>query len=131
MYKTIKLLALVIMVLSGRQLTAQDKPAVFEGEKTAWHDGFDRYDFIMDTATLAIRPFKAPASEGFGVAGADIGIGADILVRAALSDEFGEATGRYFDNDSGRFASPHPDALDAQKSQDIVGVIEAILLTAT
>ncbi|HRK79204.1 MAG TPA: SDR family NAD(P)-dependent oxidoreductase [Thiobacillus sp.] len=70
-------------------------------------------------------------TEGFGVAGADIGIGADILVRAALSDEFGEATGRYFDNDSGRFASPHPDALDAQKSQDIVGVIEAILLTAT
>ena len=68
MHKKVRLLALVVMVLLVQQLAAQDKPAVFEGEKTAWHDGFDRYDFIMDTATLTIKPFKAPASEGFGVA---------------------------------------------------------------
>ena len=23
----------------------------FEGEKTAWHDGFDRYDYVMDEET--------------------------------------------------------------------------------
>ena len=39
----------------------------FDGEKTSWHDGFDRYDFVMDEETLAIAPFKAPAGEGFGV----------------------------------------------------------------
>src|SRR5947209_7370752 len=39
----------------------------FEGERTAWHDGFDRYDFIMDGATLAITPFKGSATEGFGI----------------------------------------------------------------
>jgi len=39
----------------------------FEGEKTTWHDGFDRYDFVMDDATLAIQPFKAPAGEKYGV----------------------------------------------------------------
>ncbi|MCY6383230.1 SDR family NAD(P)-dependent oxidoreductase [Hoeflea prorocentri] len=65
--------------------------------------------------------------DGFGVAGSDIRIGADILVRAALSDEFTDASGKYFDNDSGNFASPHPDALDPAKCDEVVGVIERIL----
>ena len=30
-------------------------------------------------------------------------------------------------NDSGQFSSPHPDALNPQKSEEIVGAIEAIL----
>lgn len=84
-------------------------------------------------AIIAVNPGSLlgtkMVTEGFGVAGADIGIGADILVRAALSDEFGAATGLYFDNDSGRFAAPHPDALDAQKTQEVVGAIEAMLAT--
>ena len=67
--------------------------------------------------------------EGFGVAGGDIRIGADILVRAALSDEFATASGQYFDNDKGRFSSPHPDALDARKSSEIVRNIETLLST--
>ena len=65
--------------------------------------------------------------EAFGVAGGDISIGAEILTRAALADEFATASGQYFDNDSGRFASPHADALDPRKSQEIVRVIEAVL----
>lgn len=65
--------------------------------------------------------------QAFGVAGSDIRIGAKILVRAALSDEFETATGKYFDNDSGRFSSPHRYALDPQKSKEIVRVIEAVL----
>src|ERR1700688_3835443 len=36
---------------------------VFEGEKTTWHGGFDRYDFIMDDVTGAITPMKAPEKE--------------------------------------------------------------------
>lgn len=65
--------------------------------------------------------------EAYGVSGHDVGIGADILCRAALSDEFAEASGQYFDNDTGRFTSPHPDALDAQKCGQIVRVIETVL----
>ena len=65
--------------------------------------------------------------EGFGVAGKDIRIGAEILVRAALSDEFETASGEYFDNDSGQFASPHRDALNAKKSERIVQAIETSL----
>ena len=66
---------------------------------------------------VAINPGSMLGSkmvqEGFGVAGGDIAIGADILCRAALSDEFAIASGQYFDNDTGKFATPHPDALDA------------------
>jgi hypothetical protein len=41
----------------------------FEGEKTTWREGFDRYDFLMNDATGAIAPFRAPAQEvsGFGI----------------------------------------------------------------
>lgn len=65
--------------------------------------------------------------QAFGVAGHDIRIGADILTRAALSDDFSAVSGQYFDNDSGRFASPHADALDQKKSEQVVQTIEAIL----
>lgn len=65
--------------------------------------------------------------QAFGVAGEDIRIGAEILTRAALSNAFAAASGKYFDNDSGQFASPHLDALNLQKSQEIVRSIEAVL----
>jgi hypothetical protein len=61
------------------------------------------------------------------VAGSDLRIGAEILCRAALSEEFATASGLYFDNDIGRFTSPHPDALDDQKCGEVVRVIEAVL----
>ncbi len=82
-------------------------------------------------AFIAVNPGSLLASkmvkEGFGVAGADIGIGADILIRAALTDEFADVSGQYYDNDNRRFADPHPDALDAKKSQDVVSAIEGAL----
>ena len=65
--------------------------------------------------------------QAYGVAGGDLRIGAEILARAALSDEFAAASGQYFDNDIGQFASPHPDALNTQKCEAIVRVIEAVL----
>jgi hypothetical protein len=61
------------------------------------------------------------------VAGGDLRIGAQILCRAAVSDEFAAASGCYFDNDSGQFTSPHPDALNPEKSEEIVRVMETIL----
>ena len=82
-------------------------------------------------AIIAINPGSLLGSkmvkQAFGVDGKDIRIGAEILCRAALSDEFAAASGQYFDNDSGRFASPHPDAQDPQKSKEVVRVIEEVL----
>ena len=82
-------------------------------------------------AIIAVNPGSLLGSkmvkQAFGVAGGDIRIGAEILRRAALDDEFAAASGQYFDNDSGQFASPHPHALDPRKSQEIVRVIETVL----
>jgi hypothetical protein len=49
--------------------TAADGYRSFDGEKTTWHEGFDRYDFVMDDATGAITPMKAPEKEvtGYGI----------------------------------------------------------------
>jgi len=80
---------------------------------------------------VAINPGSLLATkmvkEGFGMPGKDIHIGSEILVRAALSDEFTAASGMYFDNDIGQFGSPHPNALDPQKCREIEQVIETIL----
>ncbi len=82
-------------------------------------------------AIIAVNPGSMLGTkmvkEAYRVAGGDVRKGADILRRAALDDDFAAASGQYFDNDSGRFASPHSDALDPQKCQEIVGGIETVL----
>lgn len=84
---------------------------------------------------VAVNPGSLLATkmvkEGFGVAGSDIEQGVDILTRAATSDEFADATGRYFDNDSGRFADPHPDALDSGKNAAVVDAIDHVVARLT
>ena len=65
--------------------------------------------------------------EAYGMAGGDVNVGAEILCRASLDDEFASPTGRYFDNDSGRFAPPHVDALDDRKCREVVEEMERIL----
>lgn len=80
---------------------------------------------------VAVNPGSLLASkmvrEGFGIAGHDLGIGADILVRAVLGDDFADASGRYFDNDAGRFAEPHPFVLDDARCAALVEGIEALV----
>jgi len=86
-------------------------------------------------AIIAVNPGSLLGSkmvkESFGVEGGDLQIGADILTRAALSEEFASASGQYFDNDSKQFAAPHADALDSAKSEQIVGAIERVLAKLT
>ena len=65
--------------------------------------------------------------QGFGVEGKSLLIGADILVRAALADEFTDANGKYYDNDAGCFASPQPDALNQEKCQQLTKTIITML----
>ena len=57
------------IVWIANKATAADVYVPFKGEKTTWHEGFDRYDFIMDDATGAISPMTAPTSEvtSFGI----------------------------------------------------------------
>lgn len=73
---------------------------------------------------ISINPGSLLASkmvkEGFGVAGHDLSIGADILVEAATGERFANASGQYFDNDVGAFAPQQSDAQDAHQIKAVM-----------
>ncbi len=81
---------------------------------------------------IPINPGSLLASkmvkEGFGIEGKDVNIGADILIRTSLSDEFASASGLYFDNDIGELSQPHPDALDTNKCEALLVTMENLLV---
>lgn len=58
----LKVLFLGVIFCASKRTIAAEKYVAFEGEKTTWH-GYDRYDFVMDDATGAILPMKAPEKE--------------------------------------------------------------------
>ncbi|WP_390913570.1 SDR family NAD(P)-dependent oxidoreductase [Pseudosulfitobacter sp. SM2401] len=90
-------------------------------------------DLANGPVVVAVNPGSLLASkmvkEGFGVAGNDLQIGADILREAALGASFADATGKYFDNDSQQFAQPHAAAMDPRHSADVMQAIEEITNT--
>ncbi|MEM7697560.1 MAG: SDR family NAD(P)-dependent oxidoreductase [Verrucomicrobiota bacterium] len=82
-------------------------------------------------AVIAVNPGSFLGSkmvkEGFGMEGKDLRIGAEILYRLSTSHEFANITGKYFDNDSQRFSSPHPDALDDEKCAEVVQTLNSLI----
>ena len=108
--------------LSDGEAYAQSKLAL-----TMWSCHMGRALKNKGPAIIAVNPASFLGSkmvkEAYGVAGKDLSIGADILCRAALSDEFASASGRYFDNDSGKFSPPHPDALNDRKCETVIRTI--------
>ncbi|MEM7257717.1 MAG: oxidoreductase, partial [Pseudomonadota bacterium] len=69
--------------------------------------------------------------EAYGTAGNDLSIGAYILFRAALDSQFKEATGRYFDNDTGQFSTPHPDAMNASANRQLITEMDNLIASLT
>jgi NAD(P)-dependent dehydrogenase (short-subunit alcohol dehydrogenase family) len=112
--------------LSDGEVYAQSKLALTMWSRYEALDQADEGPMIVAVNPGSLLDTKM-VREAYGRPGADIQIGADILVRAALSDEFADANGLYFDNDAGQFASPHPDAMDAEKIARISLVIEEVL----
>ena len=115
-----------IVSLSDMDAYAQSKLAM-----TMWSCLSGQASKETGPAIIAVNPGSLLGSkmvkEAFGVAGGDLRVGAEVLYRAALSDEFADASGRYFDNDAGQFARPHRDALDPQKCAAVVRAIETTL----
>ena len=116
--------------LAGRSRIAEDFTAYAQSKLalTMWTTQMAKTAAPM---IVSVNPGSLLGSkmvkDAFGVDGGDLNIGADILVRAALSDEFANASGQYFDNDSGSFAPPHPDAGDMQKCAAVVAAVESTL----
>ena len=123
-----------LSVLSGRQ-RASDMEAYSQSKLaiTSWsHTMGEQYKKKgSGPMVLAVNPGSLLGSkmvkEGFGIPGKDLGIGADILYRAALDDEFANAGGLYYDNDKQRLNKPHPDALNPRLSAQLVQAIEELL----
>ncbi|WLR46615.1 SDR family NAD(P)-dependent oxidoreductase [Halobacillus litoralis] len=85
----------------------------------------------VSPAIIAVNPMSLLGSKmvknAFGTDGHDIKIGGDILCRAALSDTFADASGKYFDNDRGNFGDPHSDARDSDKCAALIQQLDAII----
>lgn len=118
--------------LAGKvRLSAMDAYAQSKLGLTMWSRHLASRRGAGGPVIVAVNPGSLLASkmvkEGFGVAGNDLSIGVDILLRAALSEEFASASGKYFDNDSGRFSNPHPDALNEHKADDLVRAVEGMI----
>lgn len=112
--------------LSDDQAYAQSKLAL-----TMWSRYWAQTQDDQGPSIIAVNPASFLGSnmvkEAYGTQGKDLKIGVDILVKAALSDEFSSASGLYFDNDKGMFSDPHPDALDPNKIRLLTEKIEKIL----
>lgn len=112
--------------LSDSDAYAQSKLAI-----TMWTFQLAKSNEANAPALIAINPASFLGSkmvkEAYGSQGKDLSIGADILVRAALSDEFAGYTGQYFDNDAGNWSQPNPDALDESKNKSLITVIDETL----
>lgn len=80
---------------------------------------------------IAVNPGSLLASkmvrEGFGQEGRDINIGVDILVSLSLDEKHLKCSGLYYDNDAGKYNSPHVDGFDKKRIDEVVSTIEKIL----
>lgn len=112
--------------LDSRAAYAQSKLAL-----TMWTLHLTRELAEAGPVLVSVNPASLLGSkmvkEAFGIDGSDLSVGADILARAALSEEFADASGTYYDNDAKKFAPAHADALDEAKTQKLMEAIEAIL----
>jgi hypothetical protein len=67
-----KLLLGLAFMLAARSLCSAgaavpDTYQPFEGDKSSWHDGYDRYNYLMDEETLDVEPFQRAEDEKFGI----------------------------------------------------------------
>ena len=109
--------------LSDGEAYAQSKLAIIMWSRQLAREAPQMIVSVNPASMLGSKMVK----QAYGVDGADLGIGADILTRAALSDEFADANGKYYDNDSGRFAAPHPAAQDLEQCARLTEAVQAIV----
>jgi NAD(P)-dependent dehydrogenase (short-subunit alcohol dehydrogenase family) len=120
-------------ILAGRVQAADDFTAYAQSKLalTMWSFNMAASREDNSPSIFAVNPGSLlntkMVKEAFGSARSNVSVGAEILVRAALDDKFSNASGKYFDNDSGQFTSPHPDALDKAKTDNIVSTIQEII----
>jgi len=98
---------------------------------TMWSAWLARQLGASGPTSIAVNPGSLldtkMVREGFGHSRGSADVGAAILERLALTDLGAGATGRYFDNDAGTFAAPHPVGRSEAAQAAVVEVIEQTL----
>ena len=112
--------------VSDMEAYAQSKLAI-----TIWTQKIAEEIDSQITTFIAVNPGSLLASkmvkEGFGVAGSDLSIGSDILIRMSLEAGLEQKSGQYFDNDNSRFSAPHPGANDEQTASALIKALDDMI----
>ena len=123
-------------LLTGNATTSNDMTAYAQSKLaiTMWSQAMARRN-LAGPLFVSVNPGSLLASkmvkEGFGVAGKDLGIGAQILARAALDGSFDGHSADYFDNDRGDWGNPHRDAANPAKVQQVMDAIAKVVSELT
>ena len=114
------------VALSDMAAYSQSKLAI-----RLWSEAVAEPTQAQGLAIIAVNPGSLLASkmvtEGFGIAGNDLSIGADILVKLALDIDALSYSGQYFDNDTGHFVAANTDNVHIQQSIDLIAAMESII----
>ena len=135
--------AVSAQALAGqKQLSDQDAYAQSKLALTMWSMALAEQVATDNTNVIAVNPGSLlntrMANDAYGQHWSSADKGADILVALAVSDEFANETGRYFDNDikgehgdkRGAFGTPHSDALNKSAIEQLIQNTEQILTPA-
>ncbi|WP_166369437.1 SDR family NAD(P)-dependent oxidoreductase [Psychromonas sp. SA13A] len=110
--------------LDDMQAYAQSKLAI-----RLWTHSFSLNSESPDC--ISVNPGSLLASkmvkEGFGIAGNDLSIGANIVSEIALSPDMAEHNGQYFDNDLGHFATEPLSKQQLTMAVDIIDTMQHII----
>lgn len=115
-------------IRNASEAYAQSKLAL-----TMWSFNFAKEN--PSIATIAVNPGSLlntnMAREAYGQHWSPASKGVDILYDLALSEEYKDSTGKYFDNDKGNpkghFAKAHPDAYDEELITKLITKTEDII----
>lgn len=110
--------------LSEQEAYAQSKLAL-----TMW--SFDLAQESKFLNVIAVNPGSLlntrMVQEAYGQYWSSADKGATILHDLALSDQYGESSGKYFDNDKGSFSQAHVDAYDEELISNLIAETQNIL----
>ena len=110
--------------LSEQESYAQSKLAL-----TMWSFHLSQKTDFMDV--IAVNPGSLlntrMVQEAYGRYWSSADKGAEILYQLAVSDQFKNSNGKYFDNDQGSFSDAHPDAYNGDKVSQLISETDKIL----
>ena len=126
--------SVMLNVLTGEtKVSAQDAYAQSKLALTMW--SFYLTNKLQDTNVIAVNPGSLlntnMVKEAFGKFWSPAEKGGNIIYDLAVSDEYKNVTGKYFDNDKGNpigtFGEAHPDAYDDAKIERLIKETSVIL----